>query len=256
MYTTRTITSCGVPMTCPASGYALGGGGASQSGQIVITTTASGGHPITYTQIPLSTGGNGGQGGDSVVTTTLGNGNVVTYTQAPLGTGSGGSGGNGQGGRVVTVTTTVNGNAITYTQSSVSTVTGGGGGGGSSGTGTGTGTGTGGGSGGGDSSGNNGGHPGGTIPPLCPGSNGQTFTSAQGMQYDVECDVIFTDATLATQTQTSLGNCVSACDMFNLLTFTTASQCLGVSWLGEQTVDNCLLVRSVWVYALRCADTL
>ena len=57
VFTTHTVTSCGLPLTCPNSGYNIIGGGQTQSGQQVITTTASNGQTITNTQIPTGTPG-------------------------------------------------------------------------------------------------------------------------------------------------------------------------------------------------------
>ncbi|KAK0911670.1 hypothetical protein LTR02_003301 [Friedmanniomyces endolithicus] len=69
VFTTQTITSCGVPMTCPASGYGIIGGTATQSGAIVVTTTNAGGQTITYTQIPLGTGSGGSVSGTTTTAT-------------------------------------------------------------------------------------------------------------------------------------------------------------------------------------------
>ena len=168
-FSTQTITSCGMPAVCPASGYVIGGN-ATQSGATVVTTTDMSGHTVTYTQIPTSPGGGGNDE----------NG----------GNGGGGSGGNGGGGYGGTPTTTATGNAVL---------------------------------------------------PTCPYSNNVEFTSPMGMQYNIFCNELFTDIVLDTQTQSSLAGCISACDMYNTMSFMVASPCMGVSWYSMQSTDNCLL---------------
>ncbi|TKA83791.1 hypothetical protein B0A55_00056 [Friedmanniomyces simplex] len=171
VFTTQTITSCGMPMTCPASGYGVIGGSATQSGAIIVTTTNGAGQTITYTQIPTGAG-SGGTGGN------------------------GGGSGNG-GGPGATQVITVSGTTITTTAS--------------------------------------------TALPTCPYNQGELYTDSMGMNYYIECNTLFTDTTLDTQTQSSLAACVASCDLHNTLTFYMASQCLGVSWYSMQSTGNCLL---------------
>ena len=160
LFTTHTITSCGMAGVCPADGYIIGGN-ATQSGATVVTTTDNKGHSVTYTQIPTGGGGGGGNGGP-------------------------GSGGTGTGGTPTATTTN-------------------------------------------------------TAQPTCPYSNNVIFTSPMGMQYEIECNTVFTDETLDTQTQTSLGSCIAACDMYNVMSFMVASPCMGVSYYSMQEADNCML---------------
>ena len=80
-----------------------------------------------------------------------------------------------------------------------------------------------------------------TADPSCPVNNGETYTGNMGMQYLLLCDTGFSETTLETQTQDRLTSCISACDMYNTLTFYMGSQCLGVNYYPAKTQDNCLL---------------
>jgi hypothetical protein len=126
-----------------------------------------------------------------------------------------------QSGETVVTTTDKNGHSVTYTQ-----IPTGPGGGGNGGTGTGikgsvtTTT---------------------TAQPTCPYSNNVQFTSSMGMIYDILCNEYFADETLDIQTQNSLGGCIAACDMYNVMSFMVASPCLGVSWYSMQNQNNCEL---------------
>ncbi|KAK6398146.1 hypothetical protein LTR65_003226 [Meristemomyces frigidus] len=190
VFTTSTVTSCGPQPTCPASGYLIGGG-ATQSGNVVVTTSGKSGSKITYTQIPTTTstgggsisssGGSGGSGGGSG-----GSGSSASN-------GGSGNGGSGGGTQIITVS----GTTTTATGS--------------------------------------------TTLPTCPPAAGELYTDGMGMQYYIECNTLFTDATIDTQTQDSLPGCIAACDMYNTMTFYMASQCLGVSWQSTQSTNNCLL---------------
>lgn len=119
-----------------------------------------------------------------------------------------------QSGATIVTTTDKGGHAVTYTQ----IPTGGGGGGG-------TATAT-------TSS---------TAQPTCPYSDNVIFTSPMGMQYQVFCDEAFTDESLEIQTQSSLGSCIAACDMYNVRSFMIASPCMGVSYSRSVESDNCEL---------------
>ncbi|KAK3675700.1 hypothetical protein LTR78_004341 [Recurvomyces mirabilis] len=62
-----------------------------------------------------------------------------------------------------------------------------------------------------------------------------------GMNYYIECDTVFTDSTLSTEDSNSLASCVSACDMYNTMTFYQASECKGISYISTSTTNNCVL---------------
>jgi hypothetical protein len=80
-----------------------------------------------------------------------------------------------------------------------------------------------------------------TALPTCPASNNARFTSPMGMVYQIMCNMLFTEETLTTQSQHSLGDCIASCDMYNTLSFMIASPCLGVSWDSEAKTNNCFL---------------
>lgn len=80
-----------------------------------------------------------------------------------------------------------------------------------------------------------------TALPTCPYSNGAVFTGSMGMQYLINCNSLISNRSLDTQTQSNLASCISSCDSYNVRTFYTASQCLGVSYLLDVKTDNCLL---------------
>ena len=138
-----------------------------------------------------------------------------------------------QSGATVVTTTDKSGHTVTYTQ--IPTGPSGGGNRGGPGSVPGGGLGTGTGTGGVTVTTTN------TALPTCPYSNNVQFTSPMGMIYDILCNDYFTDATLDTQTQGSLGSCIAACDMFNTISFMIASPCRGVSWYSGRTSDNCEL---------------
>ncbi|KAK3111566.1 hypothetical protein LTR53_013052, partial [Teratosphaeriaceae sp. CCFEE 6253] len=117
VFATHTVTSCGLPVTCPASGYGIIGGSATQSGQVVVTTTNAGGQKITFTQIPTGTGpggsGPGGSGGAG--NGGSGNGGTGNGGTGNGGTGNGGTGNGGSGGATQTII--VSGTTVTATGS-------------------------------------------------------------------------------------------------------------------------------------------
>ena len=119
-----------------------------------------------------------------------------------------------QSGATIVTTTDKSGHTVTYTQ--IPTGGSGGGGGGSPTTSS-------------------------TALPTCPFSNNVIFTSPMGMQYQVYCNEAFTDESLEIQTQSSLGSCIAACDMYNVRAFMIASPCMGVTYSREVETENCEL---------------
>lgn len=84
-----------------------------------------------------------------------------------------------------------------------------------------------------------------TSQPTCPYAAGELYIDAMGQGYYIQCNTFFTNDTIGEpRTATSIAACVSACDMYNVMSFQSGSQCLGVSWLSNQTTNNCLLKRS------------
>ncbi|RMY50418.1 hypothetical protein D0863_14882 [Hortaea werneckii] len=76
--------------------------------------------------------------------------------------------------------------------------------------------------------------------PTCPYSDGEVFTDYYGSQFSIQCDVVFTDPVLDTQTQVQLSDCILACDKYNRDNIGGA-QCQGASWISGQSEDNCLI---------------
>ncbi|KAI7416355.1 hypothetical protein D0859_09036 [Hortaea werneckii] len=76
--------------------------------------------------------------------------------------------------------------------------------------------------------------------PTCPYSDGEVFTDYYGSQFSIQCDVVFTDPILDTQTQVQLSDCILACDKYNRDNIGGA-QCQGASRISGQSEDNCLI---------------
>lgn len=91
--------------------------------------------------------------------------------------------------------------------------------------------------------------------PTCPYSNGFLFSSPMGMLYTILCDEAFADETLQFQNQTDLASCISACDMVNVISFMTASPCLGVTFYPEKKSKNCLIKTGSTTVHQRGADS-
>ncbi|KAK5715317.1 hypothetical protein LTR17_016833 [Elasticomyces elasticus] len=79
-----------------------------------------------------------------------------------------------------------------------------------------------------------------TALPTCPYSSGAVFTDYYGSQYRIQCDTLFTNNIISTQTQTRLSECIIACDKYSRDNIGGA-KCVGASWISGQTNDNCLL---------------
>ncbi|KAI6911181.1 hypothetical protein D0869_16031 [Hortaea werneckii] len=76
--------------------------------------------------------------------------------------------------------------------------------------------------------------------PTCPYSDGEIFTDYYGSQFSIQCDTLFTDPILDTQTQVQLSDCILACDKYNRDNI-GGTQCRGASWISGQSEDNCLI---------------
>ncbi|KAK3642264.1 hypothetical protein LTR56_010841 [Elasticomyces elasticus] len=79
-----------------------------------------------------------------------------------------------------------------------------------------------------------------TALPTCPYSSGAVFTDYYGSQYRIQCDTLFTNTIISTQTQTRLSECIIACDKYSRDNIGGA-KCAGASWISGQADDNCLL---------------
>ncbi|GAB7356709.1 hypothetical protein MBLNU459_g7414t1 [Dothideomycetes sp. NU459] len=271
VFTTETVTACPTPLTCPNPGYALqsgyiGGSGSGSGGgdaSVVVTTTNALGQTVTVTQL---------RGGAVILTTTNALGQTVTVTEVPTGTGmlSAGSGspGSGPGSEdgASSGPGSQNGDSSSNGNSEGS---GGRGGSGSSN------------SGGGGGPGNSGDSAAfgvataiatatasstptatavtgaiSTAVPYCPYADGSTYSDTTGMLYQIICGRYVTESTLSAQNQTSLAACIAACDMFNLLTFTSPSACLGVSFFeAARAQGNCELKAGGDSVAQRFVDS-
>ena len=79
-----------------------------------------------------------------------------------------------------------------------------------------------------------------TPSSTCPYAPGSTVTDYYGSQYEIECDTIFINNVISTQTLPDLIDCMSACDKYSRDNIGGA-QCKGASFISTQSSNNCLL---------------
>ncbi|KAL9102038.1 MAG: hypothetical protein Q9163_002771 [Psora crenata] len=84
-----------------------------------------------------------------------------------------------------------------------------------------------------------------TATTLCPTSNGTTYTSAAGVDYQVVCDIDFKGNDFPFQNVSSFQECVEQCDALNDLNGRVF--CLGALYVPsrEGTTEDCYLKSSV-----------
>ena len=80
---------------------------------------------------------------------------------------------------------------------------------------------------------------------VCPQGNGTTFTSAAGTQYQVLCDIDFTDNDYPFQLVTSYQACVQQCDSFSAAN--TGTKCLAALYVPSRRLfsNDCYLKSSL-----------